>query len=812
MSRLFSGWRVLAGLASSALLLGMYARGGWGFVLGFVALVPWLVSLAACTRLRSTLFNAWAMSIACVLTTFSWFAFAIADYLGLSPLVAMLVLVIAAPLLQPQFITYALARRFAARRLGPWMVVMVGASVWVATEWLWPKLLGDTIGHGLYPAGWLRQFADVAGAAGLSFLLIVANESIAMAWMRRRLSLRDWAAPLAVALAIPLVLAGYGALRLSMLPSVNDADTKPLRVGMVQSNIVDYDRLRAEIGGYEVVRRVLDTHFSLSYPAAKTGQVDALLWSETIYPTTFGQPKSEDGAAFDREIIDFVDAVGVPLVFGTYDIDAAGEYNAAAFIAPGAPPLGFYRKTRLFLFTEYMPAWLERLGLRGILPWAGAWQKGSGARVMPLRLADGREVPVQVLICLDDVDPSLAINGARLGAEALLGMSNDSWFTRHPVGAQLHLQVAAFRSIETRLPQLRATSNGISAVLDPTGAVIASTGMNEQALLIGEVTTRPPPFTLMRAWGDWLGKAACVFLIGLAVFVLWSRWRERHPRASRAGAALALPRRVAMMTPPWRVAAALLQAFSRSAVVWMLLAWWLGDAGQDRVLTQLRTFAWLVLLPEALAWLLLRLHAARLVQGSEGLSAHLRGRSLNLAGAAVQPWALPLPGEGATVEVDGVGKRAIAGVDPYALAQAMHASIDDDPRSLRASLMARARGLARRPWLDHPLIKFGLFPLLPALIAFRLHQVITFGGTFGEALNYGWGAWFTALGIWWARWIVAMVLWAGVLRLGVEAVCLLSARSSPARLLAIRAGMEAAAHVLYYLGVPLWLAWRIGMG
>ena len=78
MSRLFSGWRALAGIVISALLLGVYARGGWGFVLGFVALVPWVIGLQSCTRLRGSLLSAWAMSIVFVLTTFSWFAVAIA--------------------------------------------------------------------------------------------------------------------------------------------------------------------------------------------------------------------------------------------------------------------------------------------------------------------------------------------------------------------------------------------------------------------------------------------------------------------------------------------------------------------------------------------------------------------------------------------------------------------------------------------------------------------------------------------------------------------------------------------------------------
>ena len=817
MTQTHPGLRALAGLVASALLLGAYACGGWGFLLGFVALVPWLISLQGLTRGRSALLSAWMMSIAFVVTTFSWFAFAIADYLGMAPLTAMSVMIIAAPLLQPQFIAYALVRRLVMKRFGTWLGALAGAAAWIALEWLWPKLLGDTLGHGLYPALHMRQFADVAGAAGLSFLLILVNEATASAWLRRRGAVRAWAAPLGLAASIPLLLTAYGAVRLSMVASLDDAVEAPLlRVGMVQSNIVDYDRLRAEIGGYEVLRRVLDTHFSLSYAAAKAGRVDALLWSETVCPTTFGQPKSDDGAAFDREIIDFVDAAQVPLVFGTYDADDAGEYNAAAFVAPGEPPLGFYRKTRLFLFTEFLPAWLDQLGLRSALPWAGRWQSGSGARVMPLRLADGREIPVQVLICLDDVDPMLAINGARLGAEVLLGMSNDSWFTKQPLGAQLHLQVAAFRSIETRLPQLRVTSNGTSAAVDATGTITASVGMNEQALLVGEVRARPAPFTLMLAWGDWLGKVAIVFLIGLAGLSVVSHWRERHPSArGLTDQTLPLPERMYVMTPTWRAIAASLRALSRIAVLWMLVAWWLGAAGQDRVLTQLRTFAWWVLLPEVMAWLILRAHSVKVSPLEAGHALNVGGvvrRLVAAKHATLKPWVLPLPAEGANVELDGVGKRAFAGVDPAMLAATLGAAIDNDPRNIGAFKAARARGLARHRWLDHPILKFVVYPLLPALIAFRLHQMITYGGMFGEAMTHGWEAWFAALGIWWARWTVAMVLWAGVLRLLVELASVGVLRWAPGRLLSIRTSMEMIARVLYFLGVPLWLVWRITSG
>ena len=86
---------------------------------------------------------------------------------------------------------------------------------------------------------------------------------------------------------------------------------------------------------------------------------DAVLWPETVYPTTLGHPKSAAGAALDREILDTVDAARVPFVIGTYDADATGEYNAAAFVEPGRGIVGMYRKTRLFPFTEHVPAWLD---------------------------------------------------------------------------------------------------------------------------------------------------------------------------------------------------------------------------------------------------------------------------------------------------------------------------------------------------------------------------------------------------------------------------------------------------------------------
>jgi apolipoprotein N-acyltransferase len=827
-----------AGLLASALLAGVYARGGAGWMLGFVALVPWLRTLDAERTFAGTLLSAYAMTVACTATVFAWFGSALGAYTQVGEAAGVALLLLAAPLFQPQFLVFAAVRRLAGRDphgRRAW-TALAAAAAWVATEALVPRLLGDTLGDGLYPSRLLRQAADVGGTAGLTLLLLLANEGVAAALARARSrapgrpfgreGLRAMAAPLALAAAVPLLLAGYGLVALWSLSSAPAASGRPLRMGLVQSNVVDYERLRREHGAGAVVREVLDTHFAMSYDAIEHQHADAVLWSETVYPTTFGHPKSEAGAAFDREILDVVTAAGVPFVFGTYDRDAGGEYNAAAFVAPGRGLVGLYRKTRPFPLTEYVPAWLDGPGLRRALPWAGTWQPGSGARVFPLRLADGREIPVVPLICLDDVDTGLAIDGARLGGQALLTMSNDAWFADHAQGAELHQAVAAFRSIETRLPQFRVTPNGYSAVIDATGTVIAGTRLGERTLVIGDVAVREPPRTLMVAWGDWVGRAAAVCLAALAAIAAYRRWGHAGAQEalSPATAASGLPADVAVLPPAARVVAGALRVFSRGSLLWMAFAVLSGDGAlQAGTLAQLRAFVALFLVPEGAAWCVLMAFAARasIEAGALVLTRGARRLELPLHDlAAVEPWRLPIPGPGVRLRLaSGARWRyGLAHADPLALARALvpdaaGARPGADPTaaggaSSRATLYVRVRGAIRRGRLDQPFAKFVAFPLALAIPAFRLHQHIAYGDGLGEYYTFGAKAYLTTFVLWWAAWGVGVVLCAAALRAVIEAGTLAGVWLRPAGAVDTRRWLERGGLAALYLGLPAWLLFR----
>lgn len=805
-----AGWRRLvrsrwSGIALTALLCGVYAQGGLGWALGFIAWVPWLVTLDGEASLRRTLLGAWAMSVGYVAAVLAWFGAALGAYVQIGDAAGLALLLLAAPLLQPQILTFAVVRHLARRQHGAAWAAVAATAAWAATEWALPHGLGDTFGHGLYPSETLRQAAELIGASGLTAVLLLANEAAAAAWARRRTGLRAAAPALACSLVGPLVLAGYGSL---VAAREEPAATTSVRLGLVQANITGYEQRRREQGAEAVVREALDLHFAMSYDAIEHRQVDAVLWSETVYPTTFGRPKSEVGAELDAEILATMDAAGVPFVFGTYDRDEAGEYNAAAFVQPGAGVIGRYRKTRLFPFTEALPMRLDTPAVRALLPGAGQWRAGDGARVFPLRLKTGREVPVLPLICLDDTDPRLAIDGARLGAQLILTMSNDEWFTRYPQGAALHLAVAAFRSIETRLPQFRVTTNGLSAVIDAHGRVLAMGPMGERTLVIGELPARDPAPTLMVRWGDWVGRAGALLLASWALWVAVSRLAPARGAAVTA----ALPDQVTALSPATRAVTAALRLLSRGGALVIGVAWLAGDTTiTGNTFALLRSFTALCLVPEVLAWTLLRSGRARLrvADGELRLQRGVRTLALPLADiAAVAPWRLPFTTEGASLRLrtGGPWPVALSLHDPWALADALGmpptAPLD------RLATYARCRAARPHSRLSHALLTFGLLPFMLALPAFTLHQNIAFGSPLGEFYSFGLTAYLTAFSLWWAAWVAGVVACAAVVRATVEATALAMTCAAPDRAWASRVTLERLGHLALYVGMPAWLVVR----
>jgi apolipoprotein N-acyltransferase len=809
-------WRIVAGIVVSALLFSVYSRGGYAYPLGFIALVPWLLALNAGRSFVGAIANGWLMSIAFTGAVFWWFGLAIADLLIVSESFGLFALLLAAPIFQPQVMMFAIVRYLAGLRHGVVLRAVAAASAWVAADWLLPKMLEDSIGYAVYPSIYLRQFADLGGASGIAFALILVNEAVAYAIERRREGMRALIKPAGFCAVVVVAMAGYGAIRLSMLDALPTKEAKPLRLGMVQSNLYNYDSMAQKIGVEAVIRKILDTHFKMSAEAVEVHGVDALIWPESVYPFTFGKPQSEYAGGLDREILDFVSSAGVPLIFGTYDIDEQGEYIAAAFVEPDSGKLGVYRKTHPFLFTEYVPPWMNGWLLQRVLPVVGRWRPGDGARVFPLRVSGGREIPVLPLVCLDATRTDMAIEGARQGAHVILNMSNDSWF-RQP-GANLHLAVATFRSIETRMPQLRVTQSGMSVAIDTQGTVIAQAPSDVSHLMIGEIKVGPPQPTLMLALGDWVGPLCLVVLLLMAAaqaIRAWQRFRAGtlvSPTA-HASASEHYQAEIIVLSPVWRIVAGTLRGFARLNLLWMGIALLQPVDGSPSTLIRIGFFVCLFLVPEAAAWAVMRAHAAkaRVQSGTLSIEDEEKRTEIHTRDiAAVRLWRLPLPDFGLwfTLASGQRWSRGILSADPVGLLQALlRAGTSAEVANTFATPIGtyvRARASFVRGFFDRAFARFVLFPLLPALPAFRLHQHIAFGGTFGEYYTYGLKAYLLALLIWWAKWAIGLLCFAAWLRVLIEFGSLSVAIVHPAKAIAARRLLEILGRLLFYVGVPAW--------
>jgi apolipoprotein N-acyltransferase len=271
--------------------------------------------------------------------------------------------------------------------------------------------------------------------------------------------------------------------------------------------------------------------------------------------------------------------------------------------------------------------------------------------------------------------------------------------------------------------------------------------------------------------------------------------------------------------PSWRVTAAILTVVSRgSLLVFVLLllfpeSWPGATLRLDNPLRLFRAFAGFSLTPGLAAWLLGRALRVTVLVEHDALVLERRGYRAEIPFDVIDrivPWTVVPPVGGVWIRLTS-GRRFRVGlqvVDPIALVEALtHAGAPERLRGASrepAAIYARSRRSGSHRWY-HPVLKFIVFGLVPALPLFRLHQWVAYGGTFGEYYMYGLHAYLLAFAINWATCSVYLVLYAAVLRAAVEPLVLAAAYVAPSRTLGARRAAETVHRLLYYGGVALFL-------
>jgi apolipoprotein N-acyltransferase len=351
------------------------------------------------------------------------------------------------------------------RRL-PGGMLMGFPLLWVLFEWLRSWILTGfpwlVLGYAHVDtpiAGW----APILGVFGLSFICAVSGACLFLAWRSRQ----------AIAIAtysVIIVTLWVGGGVLKPIQWVARASEEPVSVAIYQPNVPQENKWNRKY--YNPILRQLE---AASLPLLGH---DILVWPEAAIPNYyqnargFLDPIAEQAAIADTTLIS-----GIP-----YRPPGTTQYHNS-IVALGAGQ-GVYHKQRLVPFGEYVP--LEGV-LRGLIAFfdlpMSAFSAGPEEQA-PLEAGAFRVAPY---ICYEIVYPDLVARNAR-NADLLITISNDSWFG-DSIGPLQHLQMAQMRALENGRYLIRGTNNGVSAIIDHRGQIVAGTEQFVETTLSAEVET-----------------------------------------------------------------------------------------------------------------------------------------------------------------------------------------------------------------------------------------------------------------------------------------------------------------------------------
>ena len=410
---------------------------------------------------------------------------------------------------------------------GGWCVVAFGAwAAWLARRApVSPLLLG--LGFGLaefvrgigplanpvlglsatqVPAPALVQSAAFWGAAGLSTVMAIVGGFLAEPFSARIRS-HPWERVLLAGLVGLLVIA-------ALTERDEDLRGEPVPVWLVQGATPRDERFDPATQA-----RRLDTYLASTRSALEeagiartpvppgqradppaSGRVPLVVWPEQA----IAFPVERDFAARSA-IADLSREYGVDLVFGAVGLPKstapdAGRTNRVFLVRGGGVWAGERDKQRLIPLgeTRAFGRWPESLD--PLVP---------GTSDVPLRASSGH---LGIAVCSEVMFAGDVARRVRAGAELLLNPANDGWLVA-PAARELQRTYASLRAVETRRWLLRATVDGVTSAIAPSGRTVARAPLDAPAVLRTEARfrTEQTPFVRYGALVPWvLGGAVAL--------------------------------------------------------------------------------------------------------------------------------------------------------------------------------------------------------------------------------------------------------------------------------------------------------------
>ena len=481
---------VVAMLAGAAFSTSFSPLDLWPAALIGVLVLYWLIY--GLTSLPAAFCRCFAFALGKYGVGAYWIFVSVHDYADVGPAIAAVLFAVFLVVVSTTFAfvsVFAVATRSATLDSAVFAagVCLVELVLTIPWAWSFPQL---HLGYALVDLP-LASYAPLGGVWLVSLLGAFSAVALRHLWRRR---------PVPAAAAVAVWIVGW-----AVPAGLWTTEGASVRVALVQGNVP-----LAEKWADGSADGILAKYRAMTLPI---GQADLVIWPETALPTTL--------TVVGRRLADIVDETGNPLIAGVFERfgrpGGARLYNAIVGVDGGFQST--YRKRQLVPFAEYTPLeWLFGSVLDPIgFPMSSLSSADGGGL---LSVADMR---LAVAICYEIAYPQL-VNPQTAEADFIVTLSEDSWLG-DSTGPWQHLQIARMRALETGRYVVRATNDGVTAIIDPNGDLTASLPRHVPGVLKGRVSLATGATPVAR-FGVWAIVVPMLIVFGIDL----TRFRRRGRR------------------------------------------------------------------------------------------------------------------------------------------------------------------------------------------------------------------------------------------------------------------------------------------
>lgn len=371
-----------------------------------------------------------------------------------------------------------------------WLILDIArGSGFVSFPWLYlgySQTSGPLLGVGSY-----------LGVHGVTFLLVAISCLVTLALTHASKKGRSNAL---MALVVLLVIGTSASL---FEVKKETEQQKTLTVALIQPNIDQHKKWDRNYFT-PIVKELFDQ--TENYWGA-----DLIVWPEAAIPAFDTQVP---GILY--ELDELAKSSGSQFITGIPMLETRDEYYAGIKMLGNEQ--GDYHKQQLVPFGEYVPlgSWIRGMIDFFDLPMS-SFTPGSSKQTA-LKTAKADYIPaICYEIAFSGLMQQLATNTDKNQFKAIVTISNDTWFGES-WGPIQHFQIAKMRAIETGLPVIRGTNNGITAIIDDKGRVINQIDRFQSNELAGAFLLENRN-TWFRTYGYWSLLFIVIGLLGFGAII-----------------------------------------------------------------------------------------------------------------------------------------------------------------------------------------------------------------------------------------------------------------------------------------------------